>query len=70
MIFIIVSSVIILDQCTKFLALKFLQLNTPVSIIKNFLNFKGPIFWEVFIDPNQKKLPKWEAGLLEEKNKI
>jgi signal peptidase II len=38
MIFIIVTSVILLDQVTKFLALKFLQLNTPVPLIKNFLN--------------------------------
>jgi signal peptidase II len=38
MIFIIVSSVIILDQLTKFLALRFLSLNTPVPLIKNFLN--------------------------------
>ncbi|MDP2741608.1 MAG: thiamine pyrophosphate-binding protein [bacterium] len=34
--------------------------------IKNVLDFSGPIFCEVFIDPNQKKLPKWEAGLLKE----
>ena len=38
MIFIIVTSVILLDQTTKFLALRFLQLNTPVPLIKNFLN--------------------------------
>ncbi|PIQ86624.1 MAG: signal peptidase II [Candidatus Omnitrophica bacterium CG11_big_fil_rev_8_21_14_0_20_43_6] len=38
MIFIIIISVIVLDQFTKFLALKFLQLNTPVPLIKNFLN--------------------------------
>jgi signal peptidase II len=38
MILIIVSSVIILDQFTKFLALRFLQLNIPVPLIKNFLN--------------------------------
>jgi len=38
MIFIIVTSVILLDQATKFLALRFLQLNTPVPLIKNFLN--------------------------------
>ncbi len=38
MIFIIVSSVIILDQFTKFLASRFLQLNIPVPLIKNFLN--------------------------------
>ena len=38
MIFIIVTSVIFLDQLTKFLALRFLQLNTPVPLIKNFLN--------------------------------
>jgi signal peptidase II len=38
MIFIIVSTVILLDQITKFLALRFLQLNTPVPLIKNFLN--------------------------------
>jgi signal peptidase II len=38
MIFIIVSSVIFLDQATKFLALRFLQLNTPFPLIKNFLN--------------------------------
>jgi signal peptidase II len=38
MIFIIVSSVIILDQATKFLATRLLQLNTPVPLIKNFLN--------------------------------
>ena len=38
MIFIIVTSVILLDQVTKFFALRFLQLNTPVPLIKNFLN--------------------------------
>jgi len=38
MIFIIVTSVILLDQITKFFALRFLQLNTPVPLIKNFLN--------------------------------
>jgi signal peptidase II len=38
MIFIIVLSVIVLDQFTKFLALSLLQLNTPVPLIKNFLN--------------------------------
>ena len=38
MIFIIVASVILLDQVTKFFALKFLQLNTPLPLIKNFLN--------------------------------
>lgn len=38
MIFIIVTSVILLDQITKFLALRFLQLNTPVLLVKNFLN--------------------------------
>ncbi len=35
--------------------------------IDNILNCSGPIFCEVFIDPNQKKLPKWEAGLLGKK---
>lgn len=38
MIFIIISSVIFLDQATKFLARKFLQLNNPVPLIKNFFN--------------------------------
>jgi signal peptidase II len=38
MIFIIVTSVIIFDQITKFLAVKFLQLNIPFPLIKNFLN--------------------------------
>ncbi len=38
MIFIIVTGVILSDQITKFLALRFLQLNTPVPLIKNFLN--------------------------------
>ena len=38
MIFIIVASVILVDQITKFFALRFLQLNTPVPLIKNFLN--------------------------------
>lgn len=38
MIFIIISIVILLDQATKFLAVRFLQLNTPVPLIKNFLN--------------------------------
>ncbi|MDD5561203.1 MAG: signal peptidase II [Candidatus Omnitrophica bacterium] len=37
MIFVIVSSVILLDQLSKFAAVKFLQLNTPVSLIKDFL---------------------------------
>ena len=38
MIFVIVSGVILLDQVTKFLATRLLQLNTPVPLIKNFLN--------------------------------
>ena len=38
MIFIIVTSIIFLDQISKFFDLKFLQLNTPVIFIKNFLN--------------------------------
>ncbi len=38
MIPVIVLSVILLDQITKFLALRFLQLNIPVPLIKNFLN--------------------------------
>ncbi len=38
MIFIIVFSVILLDQLTKHLAIQFLQLNTPVPVINNFLN--------------------------------
>jgi len=38
MIFIIAAGVILLDQATKFLAVSFLQLNTPVPLIKNFLN--------------------------------
>jgi signal peptidase II len=38
MIPIIVTSVVILDQFTKYLAIKFLQLNTPFSLIKHFLN--------------------------------
>ncbi len=37
MILIIVSVVLFLDQLTKFLAVRFLQLNTPVALIKNFL---------------------------------
>lgn len=37
MILAIVSSVIFLDQLSKFLAVRFLQLNTSVSLIKNFL---------------------------------
>jgi len=37
MILAIVSSVIFLDQLSKFLAIRSLQLNTPVSLIKNFL---------------------------------
>lgn len=38
MIYIIVTSVVLLDQITKFLALRLLQLNIPVPLIKNFLN--------------------------------
>ncbi|PIQ90806.1 MAG: signal peptidase II [Candidatus Omnitrophica bacterium CG11_big_fil_rev_8_21_14_0_20_41_12] len=37
MILVIISSVILLDQATKFLAIKFLQLNQPVVVFKNFL---------------------------------
>ena len=37
MIFVIVSSVIFLDQLTKLFVTKLLQLNTPVVLIKNFL---------------------------------
>ena len=62
MIFIILTSVIFLDQTTKFFATKFLQLNTPVVFIKNFLNltlvhnhgaafgiFKNQLFLFIFI---------------------
>ncbi len=62
MILIIAASVIFLDQITKFLAVKFLQLNTPFVLIKNFLNltlvynrgaafgmFKNQLFTFVFI---------------------
>jgi len=35
--------------------------------IEDVLNFPGPIFCEVFIDPYQKKLPKWEVGMFKEK---
>jgi len=38
MIFIITTTVIVLDQLAKFFALRTLQLNTPVPLIKNFLN--------------------------------
>ncbi|MFA4854274.1 MAG: signal peptidase II [Candidatus Omnitrophota bacterium] len=38
MIPVIVISVLFLDQLTKFLATRFLQLNTPVILIKDFLN--------------------------------
>ncbi|MDD5477121.1 MAG: signal peptidase II [Candidatus Omnitrophica bacterium] len=34
----IIASVIFLDQITKFLAVRLLRLNTPVILIKNFLN--------------------------------
>jgi acetolactate synthase-1/2/3 large subunit len=34
--------------------------------IRGIIDFNGPIFCEVFIDPNQKKLPKWEAGFLKD----
>lgn len=39
MIFIIVTSIVVLDQTTKFLATKLLHLNTPVAIIKDFFYF-------------------------------
>lgn len=42
---------------------------SDLSKINDVLNYNGPVFCEVFIDPYQKKLPKWEARLLEEKNK-
>jgi acetolactate synthase-1/2/3 large subunit len=32
--------------------------------IKEVLDFEGPVLCEVFIDPYQKKLPKWEAKKL------
>ncbi|MDD5465879.1 MAG: signal peptidase II [Candidatus Omnitrophica bacterium] len=38
MVLIIIASVIFLDQFIKFLAVSSLQLNTPVVLIKNFLN--------------------------------
>ena len=38
MIFIIVTCVIFLDRATKFFAVKFLQFNTPVVLLKNSLN--------------------------------
>ncbi|HNW39236.1 MAG TPA: signal peptidase II [Candidatus Omnitrophota bacterium] len=62
MILIIVSSVILLDQITKFLAVRFLQLSVPVPLIKNFLNltlvynrgaafglFQNQFFWFVLV---------------------
>ena len=36
MILVSVSSIIFLDQLSKFLVVRFLQLNTPVILIKNF----------------------------------
>lgn len=38
MVLTIVTSVIILDQITKYLAVSFLQLNTPLVLLKNFFN--------------------------------
>jgi len=38
MIFIIILSIVFFDQASKAFAIKFLQLNTPVPLIKNFLN--------------------------------
>ena len=38
MILVIVTSIIFLDQLSKFLVVRFLQLNTPVSLIKNILD--------------------------------
>jgi len=38
MILAVIISVLFLDQLTKFFAAGFLQLNTPVILIKNFLN--------------------------------
>ena len=38
MVLIIVTSVIILDQITKYLAKSLLQLNAPVVLVKNFFN--------------------------------
>ena len=38
MILIIISSVVFLDQATKLFAVKFLQLNSPLPIVKNFFN--------------------------------
>jgi len=38
MILVVVSSIIFLDQLSKFLVVRFLQLNTPVSLIKNFFD--------------------------------
>ncbi|MDD5097763.1 MAG: signal peptidase II [Candidatus Omnitrophica bacterium] len=37
MMLIIITCVIFLDQLTKYFAINFLQLNTPVSLINNFL---------------------------------
>ncbi len=62
MILIIAASVIFLDQITKLLAVKFLQLNTPFVLINNFFNltlvynrgaafgmFKNQVFTFIFI---------------------
>jgi signal peptidase II len=38
MVLIVVASVIILDQITKYLAKSLLQLNTPLVLLKNFFN--------------------------------
>ena len=34
--------------------------------IQEVLDFEGPIICELFIDPNQYKLPKWGAGLMKD----
>lgn len=42
--------------------------NNELSALKDILKFGGPIVCELMIDPDQPMLPRWEAGMLKEKN--
>ena len=40
--------------------------NNELTIVKEAMEFKGPIVCELIIDPRQPMLPRWEAGSLRE----
>ena len=52
------------------LAYKKIINNSELAKLKEIMEFQGPIVCELMIDPYQPMLPKWEAGLFREKNRV